>query len=40
MTLEDILETTFVKKKLVWSKRGDKVERREVEIKETIKVKE
>jgi hypothetical protein len=32
MTLEDILETSFITKKLVWSKRGDKLERREVDI--------
>jgi hypothetical protein len=32
MTVEDILETTFITKKLVWSKRGEKIERREVDM--------
>lgn len=32
MTLEDILETSFIAKKLVWSKRGDKIERREIDV--------
>ncbi len=32
MTLEDILETSFVTKKLVWRKRGDKIERQEIDI--------
>lgn len=40
MTLEDILETSFITKKLVWSKRGDKIERREIDIVSPPKVNE
>ncbi len=37
MTIEEILDETYITKKLVWSKRGDKIERREVIISEKYK---